>query len=173
MTADVTIRDFDPKTDARHFRSLNEAWISRYFTLEPKDRATFDDPVATIIAPGGAILMLDAGGETVGACALVRLDAATYEVAKMAIADSHQSRGLGRKLLEAVIARARSMGARRLYLESNSKLAPALALYRNLGFTDVPRERVPPSPYARVDVWMELFLTPPAGSATGPAGARA
>lgn len=159
--ADVITRDFDPTRDAPRFRALNEAWIAKHFTLEAKDRATFADPVAKIIAAGGAILMLDVGGRTVGTCALVRLDAATYEVAKMAIAESHRNRGLGRILLEAVMARARTMGAERLYLESNSKLAPALTLYRKLGFTDVPKERIPPSPYARVDVWMELPLTPP------------
>lgn len=159
--SEPTIRDFESPRDAASFRDLNEAWIRKYFTLEPKDRATFDDPAGKIIAPGGAILMVDVDGETVGACALVKLDADTFEVAKMAIDERNQGRGLGRLLLQAVIARARSMGGKRLYLESNSKLAPALALYRKLGFTDVPRERIPPSPYARVDVWMELSLTPP------------
>jgi putative acetyltransferase len=44
----------------------------------------------------------------------------------------------------------------RLYLETNSALAPALALYRSFGFQEIRPET--PSPYARADVIMELRL---------------
>ena len=52
--------------------------------------------------------------------------------------------------------RARRLGAGRLYLETNSGLAPALGLYRSFGFKDV--DSAAPSPYARADVKMELLL---------------
>ena len=35
---------------------------------------------------------------------------------------------------------------------------PARALYRSFGFTDLPAERRPQSPYTRANVWMELPL---------------
>jgi ribosomal protein S18 acetylase RimI-like enzyme len=44
------------------------------------------------------------------------------------------------------------MAAPRLYLETNDALAPALALYRAMGFRDLPRQD---TPYARCNVWME------------------
>ena len=57
--------------------------------------------------------------------------------------------------------RAAAAGAPRLYLETNSGLAPALALYRGFGFRQItPAE---PSPYARADVCMELILQRRAG----------
>ncbi len=48
------------------------------------------------------------------------------------------------------------MGMSRVYLETNSALAPALKLYRDVGFQ--PLREPQPSPYARADVQLELFL---------------
>ncbi len=60
--------------------------------------------------------------------------------------------------MAAAVERAKAAGAPRLYLETNSGLAPALALYRSFGFAEIsPAE---PSPYARADVVMELRLQP-------------
>jgi putative acetyltransferase len=53
---------------------------------------------------------------------------------------------------------ATAAGAPRLYLETNSVLAPALSLYRSMGFQQLHRERDPTRDYARVDIWMERRL---------------
>jgi ribosomal protein S18 acetylase RimI-like enzyme len=58
--------------------------------------------------------------------------------------------------MAAAVERAKADGAPRLYLETNSGLAPALALYRSFGFLKITPET--PSPYARADVIMELLL---------------
>jgi len=76
----------------------------------------------------------------------------------MAVAPEWQGSGIGRKLLQAVVEAARSAGARRLYLETNHVLAPAIRLYRSIGFAPLPPNRIVPSPYARADVYMEMFL---------------
>jgi ribosomal protein S18 acetylase RimI-like enzyme len=46
-------------------------------------------------------------------------------------------------------------GAPRLYLETNSSLAPALGLYRAMGFKDVAPVV---TEYARADIFMERRL---------------
>jgi GNAT superfamily N-acetyltransferase len=157
LAKNCRVREFRPG-DAATFQRLNEEWITRYFALEEKDRKLFGDPEGRILAPGGTILVLEADGEPVGCCALIPRDAETLEVAKMAVTGEHQGKGLGRILLHCCIDRARFQGARRLYLETNSKLLPAVSLYRALGFVDVPRSRWPASEYARVDLVMELRL---------------
>ena len=81
-----------------------------------------------------------------------------YEVAKMAVTESCRRSGIGRQLLEKAIAEACALGAHRLYLETNRKLASAIRLYESLGFRHLPPERVVPSAYARANVYMELFL---------------
>jgi putative acetyltransferase len=148
------IRDFQ-SADADAFRSLNEEWLRAYFTLEPKDMKVLGDPQGEIVALGGAILMLEADGQVVGCCALVPRGDGVVELAKMAVTAKCRGRGFGEALLNAAIERARGMGARRVYLESSSKLGAALGLYRKVGFVDVPATG---TEYARVDVFMELAL---------------
>jgi N-acetylglutamate synthase-like GNAT family acetyltransferase len=107
-----------------------------------------------------AARMAFAGEQAVGCCALLRLKDAVFEVAKMAVTPAWQGRGLGRRLLAHVIQKAQELGARRLYLETNSRLTPAIRLYESVGFHHMPPEKVTPSPYKRADVYMEMDLEP-------------
>ena len=152
----MEIVDFRPEL-AGAFRALNEAWITTLFALEPKDEVVLGDPEGQVIARGGRVLFVLEDGEPVGCCALMALPDGGFELAKMAVTDAHKRRGLGRALMAAAVERARTAGAPRLYLETNSGLAPALALYRSFGFREIQPET--PSPYARADVIMELRLT--------------
>jgi putative acetyltransferase len=153
----VSIRPFR-FGDESAFRKLNERWISQYSKVEEADEKVFSDPVGTILHPGGQILFAEMGGKLVGCCALVPIADREFEVAKMAVDPEFQGKGIGRSLLRAVVDAGREMGARRLYLETNHQLGPAIHLYEELGFRHVPAQRVHASPYARADVFMELFL---------------
>ena len=143
---------------ADHFCRLNEDWISEYFYLEETDRKVLDDPKGSIIDTGGEIVFArdSQTGEVLGTCALVRRDKHLCELAKMAVVKSARGRGVGRLIGEAVVRLAGEKGFRKMYLESNTKLAPALGLYRELGFKqmDLPHE----SDYSRSNVYMELAL---------------
>ena len=154
---ELAFREFLPG-DEVHFRRLNEEWIVRYFVLEPKDEEALADPQRTILQRGGRIFFAVRQGRPIGCCALLAMKPGEYEVAKMAVTESAQGAGIGRLLLETVIAAARTSGATRLYLETNRKMAPALRLYESLGFQHLPPERITPSPYARSNVSMELIL---------------
>ena len=153
----VTIREFQPG-DETAFRKLNEEWISRYFRLEAKDEEALNDPQSNILASGGRIFFAYLGDQCVGCCGLLRSGAHEFEVAKMAVTSSCQGNGIGRKLLQATIEAARAAGARRLYLETNHILTPAIRLYESVGFKHLPPDRIVPSPYARSDVSMEMTL---------------
>ncbi len=148
----MEIVEFLPE-HAPAFRALNEAWISKYFAIEPKDREVLGDPHGAIVAKGGRIFMAFEDAEPVGCVALIRLEDGGYEVAKMTVVETLRGSGLGRRLMQRCIDAGAEAGAPRLYLETNSGLAPALGLYRAMGFSDVP----PPAhnDYARGDVWME------------------
>lgn len=154
---EITIREFSPG-DESAFRSLNEEWITRYFVLEPKDEASLSNPRETILDCGGMIFLAVRGDQPIGCCALLAMVPGEFEVAKMAVTESSQRSGVGRRLLERTIAEARSAGAQRLYLETNRKLAAAIRLYEALGFRHLPPERVVPSEYTRANVYMELYL---------------
>jgi putative acetyltransferase len=153
----MQIVEYRPELAAA-FKALNEAWITRYFALEAKDHEVLDDPESAIIDRGGRILFLLEADAVVGCCALLAMADGGFEVAKMAVAEPHKGKGLGRALMAACVERAKAAGARRLYLETNSALAPAMALYRGFGFRELDGMSRGASDYARVDVWMELLL---------------
>jgi len=147
----MEIVEFRPE-HAAAFKALNEAWIGKYFVLEPKDREVLEDPQGKILAKGGRIFMAMHDGEAVGCVALLKMPDGGYEVAKMTVSETLRGSGIGRLLMERCIEAGAEDGVPRLYLETNSSLAPALALYRATGFQDLaPTE----TPYVRADVFME------------------
>lgn len=147
----MEIVEFEPG-HAEAFRILNEAWISKYFVLEAKDREVLEDPQGKIVAKGGRIFMALKDGAQVGCVALLKMDDGGYEVAKMTVSEDLRGSGLGRLLMQRCIDAGAELGATRLYLETNSSLGPALGLYRAMGFKDLaPVE----TPYVRADVFME------------------
>lgn len=165
----ITIRPLRPGDDATAFRTLNEEWISRYFTLEPRDRETLNDPERSILERGGHIFLLFAGTEPVGCVALIPIttpsalgsglaSGSVFELSKMAIAPNRRGEGLGRLLLKHAITEARTIGATSLFLGSSTKLASAVHLYESVGFRHVPPETLPPSPYTRANIFMSLTL---------------
>jgi ribosomal protein S18 acetylase RimI-like enzyme len=137
------------------FRDLNLEWIATYFEVEPEDLRVLDDPETHVLAPGGAILMAVEGDEPVGTGALIRTGPHEFELAKMAVTPRAQGRGVGRAVCAALVALARTLGAHRIELLSHRSLAPAISLYRSLGFQEIPLGEVP---YRRANIRMELPL---------------
>jgi N-acetylglutamate synthase-like GNAT family acetyltransferase len=154
----IEIRSLAPDDDATAFRTLNEEWITRYFTLEAKDRETLNDPVHSILLKGGHIFMAYAAAEAVGCVALIPMRDGVCELSKMVVSPHLRGRGIGRRLLQRAIAQARSSGARSLFLGSNTRLKDAVHLYESVGFLHVKPETLPPMPYSRADVFTELPL---------------
>lgn len=150
----VQIVDFRPD-HAPAWARLNAAWLAEGgFAIEPKDRRSIDDPYGVFIAGGGRIFIAERDGAAVGCCALIRIDDG-FEVSKMTVTPAARGLGLARRLLEACEAAAHAEGASVLYLETNSALKPAIALYESFGFVHLPSR---PTPYARADVFMEKRL---------------
>jgi DNA-binding MarR family transcriptional regulator len=146
-----------PYTELYHdvFRQLNQEWITTYFVMEEADYQALDHPDEKIIQPGGSILMALYQGEPVGTCALIKLDDTTYELAKMAVSPKAQGKHVGWLLGQAILDKARELGARRVYLESNTMLKPAISLYHKLGFQRILGGT---SPYKRANIQMEVML---------------
>ncbi len=157
-TMPIEIRPLLSGEDSTAFRTLNEEWITRHFTLEAKDIETLHHPETNILAKGGQILMLYVGAEPAGCVALIPIQSGIYELSKMAVAPHLRGFGLGRRLLVRAITEARRLGARSLFLGSSTKLPNAVHLYESVGFRHVPPEALPPMPYTRASIFMELLL---------------
>ena len=148
----VRIEVFQPVW-REHFYRLNAAWLERDFSIEPIDTRVLSDPQREIIDHGGAVLFALLGQDVVGTCALKRHGEGDFELTKMAVEETRRGLGIGRKLLEAAIAKFSELGGRSLWLESSTKLPPALHLYEQLGFVRQAGRR-PGSEYVRSDVYM-------------------
>jgi len=150
----VEIVDFEPRY-AKAFRDLNEEWITTWFKMEEEDHHALDHPKEHILDGGGHIFIALYKGEPMGTCAIIKMKDGGFELAKMGVSPKAKGKGIGWLLGRACIEKARELGATRVYLESNTRLKPAISLYHKLGFRKIAG---PPSPYERCDIQMELIL---------------
>ena len=139
------------------FKRLNIMWINSHWSLEPHDLEVLNDPDSSILSKGGHIFVALVDGEPMGVVALCRMDGTEYdfELAKLAVDPEARGLGVGEKMCRAALEFARKSGARKIFLESNTLLKPAINLYRKLGFTEL--EEYHPA-YERGDIQMELTL---------------
>jgi len=91
-----------------------------------------------VSAGRGAFLVMHRNGSPVGCGALRLIDDETAELKRMYIVPTARSLGLGRRLVDALEAEARTLGVRRLVLETGVRQLAALALYRAVGFSSIP-----------------------------------
>lgn len=153
----VNIVPFEEKY-ALAFETLNKVWIEHYFTLEEKDKNSLENAQQTIINQGGHILIALYHDEVVGVCALIKMhdEAYDYELSKMAVKKEFQNKGIGIILGENAIIKAKQLGAKKLFLETNTVLTPAINLYKKLGFQQIAGDS---SFYERSNYQMQLMIT--------------
>jgi DNA-binding MarR family transcriptional regulator/N-acetylglutamate synthase-like GNAT family acetyltransferase len=155
QTNAVEIIDYRPEYKSI-FRDLNYEWLNKYFKVEKKDRKILNDPEKEIINNGGSVFFARSNNKIVGTAALIKYDIKTYELAKIAVAESARGKQIGRKLANAIIKRAKEKKAKTLFLDTSIKLRPALNLYKTLGFEQI--EFNEPSKYERSTIRMALSL---------------
>ena len=155
MSAGVEIVSFNERF-AADFASLNYEWIEKYFGAEDHDREMLDHPQTYIIDRGGEIFFALIEDKAVGTVAMIDAGNGKFELAKMAVSPAHQGKGIANLLIERCIEFAKERNAAEIFLESNSKLAPAITLYRKYGFVDAVLEKK--SEYQRCNVEMRLAI---------------
>lgn len=152
--AAIRIVDYRPEY-ARAFYDLNYAWISETYEVEPEDEKTLSDPETYYLKDGGAILIALYGEEPVGTCALKR-NGDVVEMSKMTVSKRMRGKKIGDLLGNAVIEKARELGAEKVILYSNRKgSAAGINLYKKLGFEEVP---LTGHNFKRADIKMEMKL---------------
>jgi putative acetyltransferase len=104
-----------------------------------------DDLEVSFFQGGGRFEVIeDIAGRVVGCAGLYPLSRHRAELCKMYIEQSARGRGLGKRLLENLLAAARRSGFREVWLETNSVLTEAITLYTRYGFEPVEPEHLLP-----------------------------
>jgi ribosomal protein S18 acetylase RimI-like enzyme len=105
--------------------------------------------------PSGCLLLAGREDEWVGCCGLRRFSDEVCEMKRLYVRPSARGADLGRRLIEQLLAAARSRGYRRMVLDTLEDMVAAQALYRSFGFR-------PAQPYyfnpIRGAFYMELDL---------------
>src|SRR5438445_1696213 len=154
-----------PGPQLEEVRSLfAEYWSSFGFT--PCFQG-FDAELATLpgayAPPRGALLL--APGR--GCVALRPVDASTAEMKRLYVRPAARGSGAGRALAQAAVSQARELGFSRVVLDTiGERMEEAVALYRSMGFREIP-------PYSATPTAGALCLELPMRSASGPCGSRA
>jgi len=135
------------------FKRLNIEWLEKYFYVESFDNEVLSNPETYILSKGGYIYFACFKGEVVGTCALMKDSDSSWELTKMAVTEHYQGLKIGHKLAQKIIDTFLSFNSGTLFLETNSKLIPAIRLYEKLGFVqqENPKEG---SHYSRANVYM-------------------
>lgn len=155
---EVSIVAFDDQRHHEAFKALNERWIREIFKhIEATDIYELEHPVEHIIAAGGYIFIAELGGKPVGSFAMMKSSSPLYdfELVKFAVDPSAQGHHIGSRLIQCCLAKAREVGGRRLFIETNHRCAEAVHLYEKYGFHQIP---VGDSNYARCDIQMVQTL---------------
>ncbi|HET7187032.1 MAG TPA: GNAT family N-acetyltransferase [Gemmatimonadaceae bacterium] len=93
------------------------------------------------VSPRGGLWLAQANGAGIGCVALRPLDDETAEVKRMYVDPTWRGKGVGRALMETLIAGARARHYATLRLGTLHDMTTAMALYDALGFTPIDRYR--------------------------------
>jgi putative acetyltransferase len=121
----------------------------------------FDEELAGLpgkyAPPTGLLFIAECEGKVAGCIALKKIGEGQCEMKRLYVRPEFRGIHLGRKLAETLVAEARSMGYRAMFLDTiATKMADAVRLYRSLGFVECPPYYHNPQPDA---LYMKLVFS--------------
>lgn len=151
MTSAVTIDAVRSDADIAAASDLARAFFSYMRATYPEAEAAIDAYLVAQDFEGQLATFRDHFNPPAGECLIARLDGApagvvmlkpeapgVCELNRMYVTRPARGRGIGRRLCEALIARARALGYREIRLDALNDRVEALPLYRRLGFLPDP-----------------------------------
>ena len=163
-----------PFVSGTHEADLRKLWaacmeestddLKRKFGFEEDIPAAVADTMAHLdqfAPPTGQLLVVVEGGAVLGAGCLRPIAPGVAEIKRMYLRPAARGRGLGRHLLETLLAAARSAGYPEVRLDTDGRMLAAVALYHNAGFVRCEPYAESEIPVQFHDRWqfMQLDLT--------------
>ena len=106
-------------------------------------------------APYGGIYVASVDGEDAGCIAFRKLDEDTCELKRVFLRERYRGLGLGRKMMERVLADSRAAGYKVMLLDTLPVLADACAMYEKMGFESTEKYNANPLGHA---IFLKLKL---------------
>lgn len=136
----------------RDFIDFNTDWIvSNFGFLEKHDIETFEK-IDDELRKGAMIFFAVENDAALAACMAMPMSETTWEICKLASNKNVPHKGAGSAVFKASMDWAVEHGAQRLFILSNSKLKPALHIYKKFGFKEVKLDNYE---YVRGDIAFE------------------
>ena len=98
----------------------------------------FTQELPRLLGPRGRLLVARANFEVLGVGALKPVDSTVAEIKRMYVRPQARGQGIGRAILEKLLTDARSIGYQIVRLETATFMTEAHALYKSVGFKDIP-----------------------------------
>lgn len=142
---EAMLRAAGVRIEAVHPAEPRARWcVAQYFAeLGRRFEHGFDPGISLpnadeeMVPPQGVFLVASLDGEPVACGGVKTIAPGTGYLKRMWVAEKARGLGVGRRMLEALEAHARTLGFTRLRLETNRTLTEAVALYRSSGYREV------------------------------------
>lgn len=99
--------------------------------------------------PEGALFLAEEEGQPAGMIAYQKIGEGICEMKRMFVLDEFRKRGIGKKLVELLIAEAKRNGYQRMRLDTHPRMKAAHRLYAQMGFYEIERYNQNPTPGIR------------------------
>jgi GNAT superfamily N-acetyltransferase len=166
----IEIRQMETDEDRAHVRELfleylqwANARISEEFGFSFDIESMVEHDMldlAKFMPPYGRLLLAKAGRQAVGLACMRRIREDIGEIKRMYVRPAFRGKGIGRALVQDLIAAAREIGYPRMRLDSTRFMKAAHSLYRSVGFQEIepyPESEIPEA-FWRHWIFMELQL---------------
>ncbi len=121
----------------------------------------FDDELKVLksmyAAPNGGIILYKIENQFAACVALRKIDTETAELKRMFVKPAFQQKGIGKILLQKALDLAEKLQYKRIRLDTLSHMTPAINLYKQNGFYQIPAYYNNPNHAA---VYFELEIKP-------------
>ena len=137
----MRFRQAEAAHDIQQVRELFEeyaAWLGINLCFQNFDKELASLP-GDYAPPTGRLFLAEDGDEVIGCVALRKIGDRLGEMKRLYVRPAFRGRGLGRTLTEKLIAEAKHIGYASLRLDTlPGKMDQAIAMYRSLGFYEIP-----------------------------------